>query len=74
MDQIINGLYFFENFFSKEDCQNLINGAIENNKQLENNVNQDTKLLSANIPQPEFVTSENHNLSTEEKYLSLIHI
>lgn len=71
MDQIINGLYFFENFFSKEDCQNLINGAIENNKQLENNVNQDTKLLSANIPQPEFVTSENQNLSTEEKYTSV---
>lgn len=71
MEQIVNGLYFFENFFSKEDCKNLINGAIENNEQLEANVNQDTKLFSANIPQPEFVTSERHNLSTEEKYISI---
>lgn len=71
MEQIVNGLYFFDNFFSKEDCENLINGAIENNKQLEVSVDQHTKLFSANIPQPEFVTSERHNLSTEEKYISL---
>lgn len=68
MTEIINGLYFFENFFSKEDCKNLIKGALENNQQLEANVKPDTKLFSANIPQPKFVTSENHNLSTEEKY------
>ena len=71
MEQIINGLYFFENFFSKEDCENLINGAVENNKQLEDSIDQHTKLFSANIPQPEFVTSERHNLSTEEKYTSV---
>lgn len=71
MDQIINGLYFFENFFSKEDCERLINGAVESNKQLEASINEDTKLFSANIPQPEFVTSEHHNLSTEEKYISI---
>ncbi len=71
MEQIVNGLYFFEDFFSNEDCKSLIDGALENNKQLEANINKNTKLFSANIPQPEFVTSENHNLSTEEKFTSV---
>jgi hypothetical protein len=66
----IPGLYLFDNYFAPDACQKMIDDSIELYQQLEA-ATQHQHTQKAHIPQPEFVRSAQHNLSSEESYISV---
>ena len=69
MPQTIPGLYLFDNFFTSNTCKQILEASLAIETQLAKTRNQDASPDTANIPQPDFVKSENHNLSSNEKFL-----
>lgn len=64
----IPGLFLFTDYFPPARCNHIIHGSLELYKRLEAaSVAKDTE--EVHIPQPEFVRSAQHNLSSEEAYI-----
>lgn len=73
MQQEVPGLYLFNDFFNRSLCQSIIEASLTIHKKLEDSL-EDNKASnlsssSATIPQPDFVKSEKHNLTSEEQFV-----
>ena len=66
----IPGLFLVSDCFTASQCNTMIQEALDLYQRLEKaSVSQNVQ--QAHIPQPEFVQSERHNLSSEELYMSI---
>ena len=64
----IPGLIFYEDYFSQEECSQLVDRSMTLCQELEVAISDSSKIEKAHIPQPEFVRSAKHNLASEEFY------
>jgi len=72
MQQEVPGLYLFKDFFNPQRCENILEESLLIHDKLEKEANEsNTPINSANIPQPDFVKSEKHNLKSNESFLRL---
>ena len=69
-DGLIPGLFVFPDYFSKQQCKGMTKETIDLYSRLEKAA-ESQEFQKANIPQPDFVLSEKHNLVSEEYYLRL---
>ena len=68
----VPGLFLFRNFFSVDQCATITQRTVDLFQGLEKVADNQT-LGDAEIPQPELVVSEKHNLPTKERYARLIY-
>lgn len=61
----VPGLFIFPQYFSSSQRQNIVQGALALYESLKL---IDSAELSAQIPQPDFVVSQKHNLTSREQY------
>ena len=63
----VPGLVLVDNFFNTKECEELISESLVIQTELSKYENK--QLSSTNIPQPNFVKSENHNLTSKENFI-----
>jgi hypothetical protein len=64
----VPGLIFHEDYFTKEECSQLVDRSMALCQELEATISESSKIEKAHLPQPEFVRSAKHNLASEEFY------
>ena len=68
----VPGLYLFKDFFDPKTCHSIFESSLSIHERLtkiKNSPNSAETAETAKIPQPNFVKSEYHNLSSEEMFL-----
>jgi hypothetical protein len=68
----IPGLFVFPSYFSAEQSAELVQETLKLHAQLEQALSGTARTEKAFIPQPEFVRSAQHNLTSEELYAPLV--
>jgi hypothetical protein len=68
----IGGLFVYPDHFDESQCSLLVRQSLELHTRLEEAVARAPTAEKARIPQPEFVRSEKHNLSSEEFYTRVV--
>ncbi|OJJ15622.1 hypothetical protein BKI52_37705 [marine bacterium AO1-C] len=66
----VSGLFLFSEYFSNTQCQDIIQKTLALYEKLEEGYSGQ-HLQEAHIPQPEFVRSAQHNLSSEESFVKV---
>ena len=66
----VPGLFLFSEYFPSDQCQAIIEQAFGLYEKLEKTYSTQ-QLQEAHIPQPEFVRSARHNLSSEESFVKV---
>jgi hypothetical protein len=64
----IPGLFLYTNYFDEERRSQVVRQSLELYTRLQEQIGPDPTLTKVNIPQPKFVKSAQHNLSSEELY------
>ncbi len=67
----VPGLFVYPSYFSQMESGSLVRQSLELHARLNATIPTDAEPTRAEIPQPEFVRSQEHNLASEEVYVRL---
>ena len=67
----VPGLHFFPQYFSASQCHAMIQQSLALYSEIQAQSHATMPAFDASIPQPDFVSSQKHNLNSDEKFLRL---